>query len=87
MSAIYVLTSPLFDKATIIVSDGKQLVIEASRTSPDAIYIHGVTINGKKSNKLWVHHDEIAHGGHIQFELSNIPNKELGTASEYAPPH
>ena len=86
VSGNYVLTSPLFDKATISVAGGKQLVIEAKRSSPDAMYIHSVTINGRPSNKLWVSHEEIAHGGHLLFELSSEPNQQLGTSPDTAPP-
>ncbi len=86
VSANYVLTSPILDKATIQVSGGKELVIEAKRTSPDAMYIQSVTINGKKSDKLWVRHEDIAHGGRIVFELGTTPNQTLGTAPELAPP-
>ena len=86
VSANYVLTSPILDKATIQVSGGKELVIEAKRSSPDAVYIQSVTVNGKRSNQLWVSHEEIAHGGHISFELGTEPNKTLGAAPETAPP-
>ena len=86
VSGNYVLTTPMFDKATLTVTDGKQLVIEAKRPSADAIYIQSVTINGKQSNKLWVRHAEIAQGGHIVFELGETPNKMLGVAEELAPP-
>ena len=86
VSGNYVLTSPLFDKATLTVSNGNKLVIEAKRPSQDAIYIHSVTINGKRSEKLWVSHAEIAHGGHILFELGTEPNKQLGTEEKVAPP-
>jgi putative alpha-1,2-mannosidase len=86
VSATYVLTSPLFDKAVVTVNGGKSLVIEATRPSADAIYIQSVTINGKKSNQLWVRHEEIAYGGHILFELGTSPNQDLGTAPETAPP-
>ena len=86
VSGNYVLTSPLFDKATLTVTNGNKLVIEAKRPSPDAIYIHSVTINGKRSDKLWVSHAEIAHGGHILFELGTEPNKLLGSAERVAPP-
>ena len=61
-------------------------MIEAKRPSPDAIYIQSVTINGKKADRLWVHHDEIAAGGSIVFELGTTPNKELGVSVETAPP-
>jgi predicted alpha-1,2-mannosidase len=86
VSGNYVLTSPFFDKATLKVTGGARLVIEARRSSPDAIYIESVTINGKPSDKLWVSHEEIAHGGHMVFELSTTPNKTLATAPELAPP-
>ena len=85
-SANYVLTAPIVDKATLKVSGGKELVIEARRSSPDAMYIQSVTINGKKSDKLWVRHEEIAHGGNITFELGTQPNTTLGIAPELAPP-
>ena len=86
VSGNYVLTSPLFDKVTIAVPGGKQLIIEAKRTSPQAIYIESVTVNGRKSDKLWVKHEEIASGGNITFQLSETPNKRLGVAAELAPP-
>jgi putative alpha-1,2-mannosidase len=81
-----VFTSPLFDKATLTVAGSKKLVIEAKRPSPDVIYIRSVTINSKLSNNLWVSHAEIAHGGHIVFELNTEPNKELCAAPKLAPP-
>jgi predicted alpha-1,2-mannosidase len=86
VSGNYVLTTPLVDKATITVTDGKKLVIEAHRSSPDAIYIQSVKVNGKPSKKLWVSHAEIAHGGHIEFMLGTQPNQSLATAPELAPP-
>jgi predicted alpha-1,2-mannosidase len=86
VSGNYVLTSPLFDKTTITVLGGKKLVLEAKRPSPDAIYIQSVTINGKRSDKLWVSHAEVANGGHIVFELGATPNKDLGVREEVMPP-
>jgi predicted alpha-1,2-mannosidase len=86
VSGNYVLTAPLIDKATVTVTGGQKLVIEAKRSSPDDIYIQSVTIHGKASEKLWVRHEEIAHGGHIVFELGPDPNKTLATAPELAPP-
>jgi predicted alpha-1,2-mannosidase len=86
VSGNYVLTSPLFDKATLTVANGNKLVIEAKRSSPDAVYIQSVTINGRRSDRLWVSHAEIGHGGHILFELGPRPNKHLGASEEVAPP-
>jgi predicted alpha-1,2-mannosidase len=85
-SGNYVLTSPLVDKATITVTGGKKLVIEARRSAPGAIYIQSVSVNGKPSGKLWVRHEEIAQGGHIVFELGPEPNKTLAVELKDAPP-
>jgi predicted alpha-1,2-mannosidase len=86
VSGTYILTSPLIDKAILTVTGGSKLVIEARRSSPEAIYIQSVTINGKPSDKLWIRHEEIAHGGHIVFELGPAPNEKLATAPDLAPP-
>ncbi len=86
VSGTYVLTSPLVEKATLQVNGGKTLVIEARRPSPDAIYIQSVTVNGKPVDKLWLRHEEIAHGGHLVFELGTTPNTTLGTSPATAPP-
>ncbi len=85
-SANYVLTSPLFDHATIQVANGRTLTIEARRPSPDAIYIQSVTVNGKAQDKLWISHAEVAHGGSIVFTLGTAPNEQLGSSPETAPP-
>ena len=68
------------------LAGGRKLVIEAKRSSPDAIYIQSVTINGKHSDKLWISHAEIANGGHIVFELGAMPNKDLGASEGVMPP-
>jgi predicted alpha-1,2-mannosidase len=85
VSGNYVLTSPLFDRATLAVGGGT-LTIEAKRPSPDAIYIQSVRVNGKEQDKLWIAHAEIAHGGSIVFTLGAQPNRQLGSAEQAAPP-
>jgi predicted alpha-1,2-mannosidase len=85
VSGNYVLTSPLFDRATLAVGGGT-LTIEAKRPSPDAIYIQSVRVNGKEQDKLWISHAEIAHGGSIVFTLGAQPNRQLGSAEQAAPP-
>jgi putative alpha-1,2-mannosidase len=86
VSGNYVLTSPLFDRATLTVGNSQTLTIEAHRPSPDAIYIQSVTVNGKPQDRLWVSHAEIAQGGSIVFTLSPTPNRQLGSAEQDAPP-
>lgn len=85
VSGNYVLTSPLFRKATLNMGDNNKLVIEA-KGPKDATYIKSVRINGKLSDKLWISHADLAHGGHIVFELNEEPNTHLGTDESTAPP-
>jgi predicted alpha-1,2-mannosidase len=85
-SGTYVLTSPLFDKASLKVRNGKTLTIEAKRPSADAVYIQSVKLNGKHLDRLWVTHEEIADGGSLVFTLAAQPNQQLGVEEALAPP-
>jgi len=82
----YVIGSPLFDKATIHMGNGKDLVIEAKNNSPENCYIQSATLNGKPWDKPWFSHADIAEGGHFVFEMGPQPNKEWGSAPKDAPP-
>lgn len=86
ISANYVLTAPRFSHAEVRVGGGRKLVIDAKGSSPTDSYIQSVTLNGKKLDRLWVKHTEIAHGAHLVFTLGAEPNKELATSPEVAPP-
>ena len=86
VSATYVLTAPRFNRASVRVGGGRELVIEAKRTSVDDAYIQSVTLNGKPLDRLWVKHTEIANGAHLVFTLGAAPNKELGADPSVAPP-
>jgi putative alpha-1,2-mannosidase len=46
------------------------------RAEPDPaknIYLRLVTLNGKKLDKPWFRHEEIAKGGELVFEMSGKP--------------
>ncbi|ADV82120.1 GH92 family glycosyl hydrolase [Terriglobus saanensis] len=86
VSATYVLTAPRFNRASVRVGGGRELVIEAKRTSIDDAFIQSVTLNGKPLDRLWVKHTEIANGAHLVFTLGAAPNKDLGADPAVAPP-
>jgi predicted alpha-1,2-mannosidase len=86
VSGNYVFGTPLFDRATVNLGSGHELVIEAKRKSPDEKYIKAVTINGEKHDRLWVSHADIAKGAKIVFTMSSEPDLKLGTAESVAPP-
>lgn len=72
--------SPLFDVATIKLSNGKTLVIQAKNNSNQNIYVQSASINGKPLNNCWMYRDELMKGGKISFIMDSKPNKKWGVA-------
>ncbi len=70
----YTLTSPVFDEVEIDMPDGT-LVIEADRTSPDAIYISDMKLGDRPLKKYRVLHDELVNGKKLSFKLTDKPKK------------
>ena len=65
----YTLTSPVFDEVIINPGNGNSLTITASRPSPDAIYIDGMTLGSEPLKKYRITHDELLKGGNLHFNL------------------
>ena len=86
VSATYVLTAPVFDSVRIRLAGGKELTIDSKRGAPTDQYIQQVKLNGKPLDRLWVTHDELNSGAHLEFLLGSEPNKTLGTDPKVAPP-
>ncbi|MGX1928536.1 GH92 family glycosyl hydrolase [Flagellimonas sp. 2504JD4-2] len=77
-SGQYELGSPLFNKATIAVSEQKNFVVSAENTSSINKYIQSVKLNGKLLQRTHITHDEIMAGGTLEFEMGADPNKNWG---------
>jgi predicted alpha-1,2-mannosidase len=86
VSGIYVLGSPLVDRATVQVNDGKRLDIEVKRTDPKHAYVQSFTLNGKATQRAWFRHDDIAHGGPLILEMGPEPKLDFGAAEDQVPP-
>ncbi|HVJ09636.1 MAG TPA: GH92 family glycosyl hydrolase [Acidisarcina sp.] len=86
VSANYVFGSPLFDRAAIRLANGKELVLETKRKSPEDKYIQSVTFNGKPHTKVWFSHADVANGGTFVFTMGSEPNKAFGADESAAPP-
>ena len=75
VSAMYDFGTPLFDKVTVSVGEGKRLVVVAKRESAKSAYIHGVTWNGAPHEGLQIAHADISRGGTLVFQLGDAPKK------------
>jgi len=82
-SGDYILGSPLFDKATLNLPDGKKFTVEAVNNSSDNIYINEMELNGQKYSKGFISHKDILSGGLLKIVMGNKPNKSfIGTLEE-----
>jgi predicted alpha-1,2-mannosidase len=78
-SGAYVLGSPIVDKATIQVGNGKTFVITAKSNSAENPYIQSVKLNGKPYSNSYLLHKDIVAGGTLELTMGPKPNQSFGT--------
>ncbi len=81
----YVLGSPVFNKITITMEDGKKFIIEANNNSKQNVYIQSASFNGNAYTHNWIKYDDIKNGGTLHFEMGGQPNKTSGLANADQP--
>jgi predicted alpha-1,2-mannosidase len=81
----YVIGSPLFDKVTMTLEDGKSFVIQANDNIKLNHYIDSAALNGKSFDKTWLDHHVIQAGGKLEFSMSAAPNKTWATSNDARP--
>ena len=81
----YVIGSPVFEKATIRLENGKTFVIQAKNNNAENVYIQSAELNGKGLDKNYISFDDINKGGEMVFQMSSNPNKSRGTSKEARP--
>jgi putative alpha-1,2-mannosidase len=73
------ITSPLFDRITISLNNkyhsGSQFIIETENNSPENVYVHTASLNGKKLESLFVPFHSVVSGGKLSFVLGNTPKE------------
>lgn len=77
-SGEYQIGSPVFEKATLKLSDDLSFSIEAENVSDKNIYIQSATLNGKEFNRSYITHQEITEGGTLHLVMGASPNKNWG---------
>ncbi|NOU60786.1 GH92 family glycosyl hydrolase [Marinifilum caeruleilacunae] len=81
----YVLGSPIFDKVTLQLENGKEFVISSTGNSKENVFVKDVSLNGKTYNFNYIKHGDIQKGGELNFEMSAHPNIERGSKAEAYP--
>ncbi len=69
----YIIGTPLFDKATINLENGKNFTISAYDLSATNKYIEYVFLNGDKLDRSYITHEDIMKGGILEFYMNDNP--------------
>ena len=67
----------------IHLQDGKAMKITARGLTDKNRYVKSVTLNGRKLDRAWISHEELASGGTLVFEMDKRPS---GWGAEVLPP-
>ncbi len=81
----YVIGSPIFDKITINLENGKKFEIVVKNNNSDNLYIQSVTLNGKPYSKSYLTHADIMNGSKMEITMGESPNNNWGKAKEDRP--
>ena len=77
-STEYVFGSPLFEKATLHLPEGKSFTVKTENNSPENIYIQRVELNGEEHHKMSITHQDIMNGGVLKFVMGKTANYNYG---------
>ncbi len=81
----YEIGSPIFDKVTLNLENGKKFIIRSNTVSKENKYIQSATLNGKDYTKSWIQHNDIVKGGELVFVMGAEPNYKWGTSKSDRP--
>jgi predicted alpha-1,2-mannosidase len=82
----YSIGSPLFDRVTLRLENGKQFVITTSGNSSSSPYIQSARFKGSSFTHSFISHDDILNGGTIEFVMGPNPDQSWGSADQDAMP-
>ncbi|MBW8687190.1 GH92 family glycosyl hydrolase [Chitinophaga rhizophila] len=72
------LGSPLFEKATVTLGNGRKLHIITKNNSKENVYVQAANFNGQPLQHAWLYRDELMKGGTLTLEMGSSPNEQWG---------
>ena len=79
---VYTIGSPVFEKVSIELSEGRRFELEARNASADNKYIQSATLNGEALESPWISHEILVIGGNLIFEMGPKANKSWGVTGQ-----
>jgi predicted alpha-1,2-mannosidase len=83
---VYNIGSPVFNRISINLPNGKTFVVIAKNNSATNIYVQSATLNGKPLSRPWFTHNDLIGGGTLELIMGEQPNRQWGDKEEEAPP-
>ncbi|MEQ1799490.1 MAG: GH92 family glycosyl hydrolase, partial [Lacibacter sp.] len=84
-SGTYVFGTPLFDEVKINLENGRSFSIKAKNRTAANFYISNAWLNKKQHDATYIKNTDIENAGELLFEMSPVPNKQRGIASNTMP--
>lgn len=82
---MYAIGSPIFDKVTVNLPNGKQFSVSSANAARENMYVQSASLNSADHPYSYISHTDIMKGGELAFEMGSQPNKEWGTKKEHRP--
>ena len=76
VSGEYQLSSPIFDRVVINLTNGKKFEVISHKKNDQSKYTYQVQWNGKGYKKNFVRYTDIMQGGKLELYLQNEPYKK-----------
>ena len=81
----YAIGSPVVDKATVRLENGKSFTVTANNNQKENVYINSAKLNGANYTKSYLNYTDIANGGTLELNMSATPNKNWGSGESDVP--
>lgn len=78
LHSYYTITSPVFEKVIIQLTNSKEFTVIARRASKTKKYIQRAFINGKEIFSPFITHEQIMAGATLELPFGELPDKEWG---------
>lgn len=78
----YIIGTPLVEKASLNLENGKTFTIVVDEYASENLYIQNAVLNGEELGRTYLYHDEIMKGGTLVFTMSSAPTSWGTTDAE-----
>ncbi|ACU58463.1 glycoside hydrolase domain-containing protein [Chitinophaga pinensis] len=82
-SPVYYLNVPLFESVEWQWPGAKPFSVQVKNFGPKNVYIKEVWLNGRKLDRNWITHSEIAKGGKLEIVASDQPDMQQGLGNKW----